>query len=73
MYWLYLKGRGCGYDHFRNLCSVHMTEQGMQQISHSPPPGHGHSTQLVFGPVGLMIELVELVADVGSIVVIGRV
>lgn len=44
----------------------------MQQISHSPPPGHGHSTQPVFGPEGLMIELVELVVDGGSIVLISR-
>lgn len=53
----------------------HMTEHGMQQISHSPPPGQGHSRQLVFGADGLMmevVEVVELVDDGGSILILRR-
>ena len=42
---------------------LHMTVQ--QQISHQPPSGHGHATQPVFGPgpLGLTIEVVELVSE----------
>lgn len=43
----------------------------MQQISHSPPPGHGHSTQPLLGPEGLTTEVVELLDDIGSIVSTG--
>lgn len=39
-----------------------MIVHGMQQKSHSPPPGQGHSTQPVFGPTGFTIDVVELLA-----------
>lgn len=40
-----------------------MIVHGMQQKSHSPPPGQGHSTQPVFGAEGFPIEeeVVELI------------
>lgn len=39
-----------------------MMVQGMQQKSHSNPPGQGHSTQPVLGAVGFTIDVVELLA-----------
>lgn len=39
-----------------------MIVHGMQQKSHSNPPGQGHSIQPVFGAEGLTIDVVELLA-----------
>lgn len=43
-----------------------MIVHGMQQKSHSNPPGQGHSIQPVFGAEGLTIDVVELLAIDGS-------
>ena len=39
---------------------------GQQQHSHSPPPGHGHSTHPALGQPGLCVEEVEeLLLEIG--------
>lgn len=43
-----------------------MIVHGMQQKSHSKPPGQGHSMQPVFGVEGFTIDVVELLAVDGS-------
>lgn len=45
---------------------LYMMVHGMQQKSHSPPPGQGHSRQPVFGAEGFPIDVVELLAIDGS-------
>ncbi len=44
-----------------------MTVQGIQQKSHSRPPGHGHSRQPVLGTAGFTTEVVEELLVKGSI------